>query len=95
TPLLQTHTENPLENLTLSPVLQVNNEHLEFSVSPHPRSILTLAPEDLDNPENFAGPSQSLSLLPYDKDTTQVQFPPYNPLPSFPLNTIHLDQPLS
>ncbi|CAG8856710.1 8224_t:CDS:1, partial [Gigaspora margarita] len=86
---------NPLENLTLSPVLQENNEHLEFSVSPRPRSILTLAPEDLDDPENFAGLSQSPSLLPYDENTIQVQFPPYNLLPSSPLTTIHLDQLLS
>ncbi|CAG8801802.1 42314_t:CDS:1, partial [Gigaspora margarita] len=59
TPFLQTHTNNPLENLALSPVLQENNEHLEFSISSCPQSILTLSPEDLDDPENFAGPSQS------------------------------------
>ncbi|CAG8841012.1 44400_t:CDS:1, partial [Gigaspora margarita] len=69
-----------------------NNQDLEFNISPIPQSIFTLAPEGLDN---LAGPFYSSTLSSYDKDTTQVQFSPRIPLPSSPLTTIRLDQPLS
>ncbi|CAG8835419.1 15847_t:CDS:1, partial [Gigaspora margarita] len=71
TSLLQTYTDNSFENLTLSPVLQENNENLEFSILSCSQSIFILEPKELDDSNNFARFSQSLSLLPHDKDTTQ------------------------
>src|SRR5260363_430741 len=76
----------------LSPITQGTDEELDYRISPTTRSIHTLEPEDLDN---FAGPSHTSSLLPYDEDTTQVQFPPRIPLPSSPFSEIRLDQPLT
>ncbi|CAG8700583.1 37254_t:CDS:1, partial [Gigaspora margarita] len=88
----QTCPDNPLANLPISQIYQENNQDPEFSISPIPQSIFTLAPEGLDN---LARPSYSSTLPPYNENTTQVQFPPHILLPSSPLTTIQLDQPLS
>ncbi|CAG8845444.1 12740_t:CDS:1, partial [Gigaspora margarita] len=45
--------------------------------------------------DNLAGPSYSSTLLPYNEDTTQVQFISYLSLSSSSFTTIRLDQPLS
>ncbi|CAG8843194.1 6464_t:CDS:1, partial [Gigaspora margarita] len=52
----------------LSPITQENDEELDYRIFSTTRSIYTLEPEDLDN---FAEPSHTSSLLPYDENTTQ------------------------
>ncbi|CAG8857209.1 8676_t:CDS:1, partial [Gigaspora margarita] len=58
-----------IDNLDhLSPITQGTDEEIDYRISSTTQSIYTLEPEDLDN---FAGPSHTSSLLPYDENTTQ------------------------
>ena len=81
-----------IDNLDhLSPITQGTDEELDYRISPTTRLIYTLEPEDLNN---FTGPFHTSSLLPYDKNTTQVQFPFRIPLFSSLFFEIRLNQPL-